>query len=336
MRAANPIRAIAPAILAMAAVGGCGDKGKDDTGAVCETCDCIQHPAVEDVWPAASATGVYHRTRIFATVDDDSPFASSLALADAGGAAVPATATFDADRGLIQLVPTEPLAPDTTYTLTHLTNDCPGTSSTFTTSNIGAEVPDLQALVGRTWRMSLGGGKPPPERDGLQAVLDMVEEDLLISATSLDGTTLTALVASTLSGTGQPQNLCVPTTEVALDLSANPYATGTVPPGYAPLTGQPVPTFGGQVSGSFSADGSVLAGIDLTMVLDMDAASVIMGDDLCALLVNVGVQCEPCPATDGQCLTFNTWGVDGGEDATAVVVARSQAEVDADPACAAR
>lgn len=330
MRAGTPLLAIAALLAA-----GCGDKGKDDS-AVCETCDCIVHPVVEDVWPTDGATGVYHRTRIYATVDDDSPFASSLQVTDSAGAAVPGTVTFNENNGLVQFAPTEALASDATYTLTQVTNDCPGSSTTFTTSSIGAEVPDLNALVGRTWRMSLGGGKPPPDRDGLQAVLDMVEEDLLIHATALNGTTLTATVASTNSGTGQPQNLCVPTTEVALDLSANPYATGTVPAGYAPLSGQPVPTFGGQVQGSFSADGSVLAGIDLTMVLDMDSASVIMGDDLCVLLVNVGVQCETCPSGSGECLTFNTWGVDGAEDATATVVVRTQQDVDADPSCAAR
>lgn len=316
------------------ALSGCGDKGPaNDTGTLCTTCDCIQHPPLDSSWPEASATGVYNRTRIYAIVDDDSPFESSMRLSDASGTDVPGTVTFTADDGLIQFEPATPLSPDSPYTVTLMTNECDGDSYDFTTGPIGEPVTDLNTLVGRTWRMSLGDGKPPEDRDGIQSVIDMVEEDLLINATALNGTTLTVVVASTLSGDAQPQNLCVPTIEVGLDLSDNPYATGTVPNGYAPLTGEAVPTFGGEVSGSFSADGTVLAGIDLTMILDMDAAGVIMGDDLCSLLPQLGVQCESCPSGSGNCLTFNTWGVDGNEDSTATVTPRSDADVAGDPTC---
>lgn len=323
------------ALTALAALTACDGKGKDsDSGPACTTCDCIAHPEFDESWPSDGATGVYNRTRIYAIVDDDTDFPSSIALTDSTGGAVDGTVSFDAGDGLIQFAPTAPLMPDTAYTMSILTNEeCENTSIGFTTSGIGAQVADPNTLVGRTWRMSLGAGKPPPERDGLQSVIEMVEEDLLINATALNGTTLTVVVASTLSGANQPQNLCVPTIEVALDLSGNPYATGTVPPGYAPLAGQAVPTFGGDVSGSFSTDGATLAGIDLTMVLDMDAAGVIMGDDLCALLPTLGVQCETCPAGSGNCLTFNVWGVDGAEDTGAVVTPRSESDVSGDPSC---
>ncbi len=318
------------------ALFGCGSDKDKDSGAVCDTCDCIQHPDVDDMWPASNATDVYNRTQIYAVVDDDTEFASSMTLVEGGGTAVAGTASFDADEGLITFVPDSALLPDTPYTMTLLTNECEGDSFHFTTSSIGAPVADLNTLVGRTWRMSLGDGRPPADRDGLQSVIDMVAEDLLINATAVNGTTLTVVVGSTTSGDNQPQDLCVPTIEVALDMTQNPYAFGDVPNGYAPLSGAAVPTFGGSVSGSFSPDGTVLAGIDLTMILDMDAAGVIMNDDLCALLPTLGVQCETCPASAGNCLTFNTWAVDGGEDTSAVVTVRTQNDVDTDPTCTSR
>ncbi len=187
--------------LSTVALHGCGDKGNNnDTGTLCETCDCINHPPVDDRWPESGATDVYNRTRIYALVDDDTPFESSMKIVDEAGTEVPGTVAFDADDGLIQFSPTDALAPNTNYTATLLTNDCEGESYGFTTGSIGEQVADLNSLVGRTWRMSLGGGKPPEDRDGLQNVLDMVEEDLLITSTGLTGTTLSVLVASTLTG----------------------------------------------------------------------------------------------------------------------------------------
>ncbi len=312
---------------------GCGGGKNTDSGR-CTTCDCVEHPELKSRWPEDGATGVYHRTRMYAIVDDDADVERALACTDATGAEVPGTSTYDPDEGMITFTPDSPLLPETTYTLTRTTDGCEADAATFTTSAIGTPVSDLQTLVGRTWRMRLGDGRPPPERNGLQAVLDQIAEDLLIHALSADGSTLTVLVASSESGTGAGQDLCVPTIEVDLDLAENPFATGAVPAGYAPLSGEAVPTYGGQVQGSFSADGAVLAGIDLTMVLDMDAAGQILGDpQLCGTLQKVGVFCEPCPSGAGNCLNFNTWGVDGAEDTGASVVARTEADVANDPSC---
>lgn len=314
------MRLLIPATLFLAACGSTTDR--DTVGNTCVA-------SIDEVVFDDGTTDVYNRAVLWVELDDAT--SGELTLTGPDGEVAGSTQALDDD--IFHFVADTPLSPNTAYELGIGADGCEIDTIGFTTSAVGDALADLSTLVGRTWRIALRNGTPPPMAKANQAVIDLINEDLLLTVTSVDGTNAEIISGSSTTADG-PQDLCVPTTPLTLDLSANPYGTAELAAGYASLQGVAVPTYGGSVNGSFTADATALVGIQLTQVLDMATAAVILGEDPCELLVAVGGTCEPCPSGDGDCLTFQAWELTGVEDTAAdAVVERPEATVAADSAC---
>jgi len=317
-------RTLWPLALTLAA---CGDL-PGDSG--CDSCDCITHPAVITQYPEAGTDNVFYRADLWMRTGSTAS-EQSLILNDADGNPVDGTVnSYQANS--IQFVPAAHLTPGAAYALIQVTDTCEAMGIDFTVSDVGAPITDIDALAGHTWRVPMSEGRPPADALEKQAVIDLIAEDLLISITSIDGTVLTAISASTLDA-GLEQNLCVPTTPVSLEIIEDPWGQGSIEPGYVGVQGAGVPTLGGTVSGAFSSDGIRLEGLKLRTVLDVDGANAALDEDLCATLSQVGVSCETCPSGSGECMTFAADGLIGTDVGDTEVVPRTQAEVEADSAC---
>ena len=308
-------------ILTAVLLAGCGGDDGTDTST---TTGC--EATVKDQYPADGATDAFYRSGVWLRLNNATGPEITVTQ---GGTEVAGSTTFEGD--VARFTPDTPFASETAFDVLVTDGGCDVAAFGFTTSSAGSSI-DATTLVDRTYRLTLQDGAPPPEQPNMQAVIDLAEEDLLLTVTAASADTVDA-VTGPASGSGENQNLCIATTPVSLDFSNNPFGEGEVPAGYASLVGSAVPTFGGYVSGAFSPDGANLEGIDLQMTLDMATASVVMGEDVCELLVTFGVICQPCPSGTGDCMTFHVQQITGVDDGSPAVVTITEDDVANNPDC---
>lgn len=309
----------------------CGDI---DTDTACDSCACIAHPGLIEQFPADDDTSVFYRGDIWFR-HGASDAVQSIKVLDGSGTEVAGTVN-NLTGNVAQFVPSEQLTPGASYTWVQYSDECEGPSHPFTVSDVGSPIADVAALAGNTWRMAPSEARPPADAPEKKALLDLTTEDLLLTITEVNGTTLSGISASATEP-GGPQNMCVPTTPLTLTITEDPWGTGTIDGGWVGVSGQAIPTWGGTVSGAFSTDGVRLEGVSLRTVIDVPGALASTGEDLCDLLAPVGVNCETCEgASDGglDCLLFAADGLIGTNVGDPVIVEVSNDDVAANPACA--
>ncbi len=168
----------------------------------------------------------------------------------------------------MRFTPSGPLDPLTLYDVT-LSWDCGPTHSSWTTSAVGAPVPDPSALVGRSWLADIGGARwvePPGVGPLLQQQFD---NGLFLGVTAEQGTTLELLSARSLEGLDL-QDTCVPTVVLPApaDFSENPYfSAGPVDLDFA-IEGIEFTLTATMISGAFTEDTTAIEGMQWLAELD--------------------------------------------------------------------
>lgn len=312
--------------------------GHPTEGAVGSTCeapvDCddlapaVGHHAVVSLSPTDGAPAAYYRTTVEVTLDVADPSAT-LVVVDAAGAPVAGVVSEEDTR--IVFTADEPLALSKIYKAT-LEFSCPTVSWAFTTGEI-APVGDLSTLVGQAWEIDFEemDWVSPPE---LVALLEQqtAPSTRLLGVTAATADTLELILAQTDALTGA-QDLCVPTTPLpTASLLADPiaavgpedvmnYVDGAVL--FQDVTG----------AGELAPDGSAIYDLDWQLTVDLRSIDLSGDDDPCGFIGTFGGTCTPCPDGSGtSCLTLGV-ALAKAPEVAGPVVARSEDDVFADPAC---
>ena len=227
----------------------------------------------------------------------------------------------------------DPLAADTTYTGT-LRWSCAPETTTFTTSATGPTV-DLAAIDGQAYRLDLVSARWL-QPGGLGAAIPLLlAADLLIGVESNDAEALDLTFART-QDFGQPQDLCSPTTAFpTASFANNPlFSVGPADVGLE-VDGAALPVYGLELSGAFSADGTLMEGGRLAGLADLSAlSSTLLGSSdptaICNLLATFNVSCLSCPSSAAAtCVQIEVDSIRGTQDPQGVVT-RTAADVAAD------
>lgn len=316
-----------------------GDTGWNDTWDTGDSCVNSITP-----FPENGETHAFYRTTVEARLQVADATAV-LSLTDALGFSVPGVSTVQAN--LVTFQSSAPLQPSAGYGVT-LDYACGYVDWSFTVNEVGT--PTSGSLDGTAYAIDLSRGRyVRPE--GLGDLLgQFLTTQVLLGVQGSTADTLETIGATAEAESFPPtEDLCVPTVAFPVaDFTQDPYfvidGVGTRVPltiaGYAVTIDDLV------MSGAFSPDASSLGGVRLTGSLDtyplaeiVDATCVDGSPDypacleaVCDLAAVIG-GCETCPA-DGQVHCLNLV-VDSlvGDGILGPLVARSQAEVDADVAC---
>lgn len=251
-------------------------------------------------WPPPNATGVSPDATPTITFPHAAASAYEFALYRG---TTPVARQLSAQGNTAILSPTQPLLPQTTYTV-YLRNVCGDVASLrFTT----AAASQGAAMVGTTWSLNTAGGfvVDPP---GLDAFVDLdplfadLHQTVAYQATAWHAPsgTLTLRQGRLLPSTGA-QDLCATTTtlsgaldnDVDLSITASNWA-GMGQPATLEATVGASPFPWSQVTIDVAVPRSVL-----------EAASPGSGLTACSLL---GL-CDPCPTGTGQCVLLTLGGI---------------------------
>ncbi|MFM2162391.1 MAG: hypothetical protein RLZZ383_1903 [Pseudomonadota bacterium] len=256
----------------------------------------------------------------------------TVTVTDATGATIPGQTGVQGDY--VRFIPDAPWAVDQTYSVT-VDTLCSTLTLGFGTSTLGQPVPDLNALVGTTWKLDVRTGTvtAPPLFGGL--ILLGLGGYQIVSVQAVRGDQLD-LLWTTVGDTATAQNTCLPALPLAapMDASANP-TVRFEPDAFWYLGAQASP--GASVmTGLLRADGSGLARGRWTIATDLRETGAIFGagsaTTLCRLFGTAGLNCGTCP--DGVQACLNTV-IDDIEMTPAPfgIVPRSVADILADPVC---
>lgn len=280
-----------------------GDKGSDTAaadggdGADGGACDVEIAPS----YPLDGATDAYYRSDIEFTLSEDDASAV-LSVSDAGGTAVAGTSmtrtNADGTIGLV-FTPDAPLAPSTSYTATAEACDgAAGGTVSFTTSGLGTAT--TCDPTGETYVLDLQNARfiEPPNVASL--LLGQLEDDIMVGVESVGGGSIQMIGAIGASGV---QDYCSPSIPFPAADYEDPYFVIGPQDVDFTVAGVTMPINQLRVSGDISSDCSFVGGAVLSGELDARVLAPLVGellgggdspDEVCALLVNFGVACEPC------------------------------------------
>lgn len=297
----------------------------DDCDTATETCDTDTtcENAIDEVFPAAGETGVYYRTAIEVTLDEEEADAS-ITLSDANGD-VAGTSSVSGD--VITFTPDAALAPNTEYTIT-VNYSCGAPQTSFTTSEVGAaaETTDIE---GNVYSLDLASGRFV-EPAGIGAILgDFLDQQVLIGVQSASSTEIQMIGAL---GEGEPpaQGTCDPTIDFPVaDFAGNPFFQIGPETTTLAVAGYTVTIDDLEISGAFAPDASYIAGAVLAGTIDTrplvplldadsdcsegytactgsedDPADCCDENAICATAVQIGVACETCADGEDFCLSL--------------------------------
>ena len=300
--------------------------------------------SVLEVYPADSATDVALTTSIW--VDFDAVTTGSIAVEDAGGAAVSGQSLFVSGERLVFFADSQ-LAAGTAYSAT--VTWASGTQTwSFTT---GTPTPLSLDPAGNTYAWSIAEGSivSPP---AAAQFLPQATQVLLTEVTSTDAANSTlTMLAATAEEDGETQNICLPTAAIPAK-GENP-AVWTDPSFFAgPANIEQTIEFdaaGNQVSVdvvlegvTFSGDFASSNGTDVDSIVNgtlsfwFDGRNIDLGlGDTCSLLGFIpGFSCTACPdePSANQCIVVWVEDMEASLIPGLDLTARTQAEIDADTA----
>jgi hypothetical protein len=301
---------------ALFACDGGKDAANDDTSDSQPSCEI----EIDSTVPASGAVDAYYRAPIEFTLSDADPTATITTD-------IPGSQVTSEDGKTIKWVPTDPLAPSTSYTVT--LDYCHGSADlAFTTSALGTPIPDSSSLVGMTYTIDLANARIV-EPAGIGSVLtSQLQQNILVGVQSVDASSIQMIGAIATDGT-TTQNYCDPTIPFpAADFSAAPYFTVGPQTTTLSVAGYNVEIQDLEITGTFAADGSYFGGGTLSGTIDTRPLAPLLDDSgnegaICDLAVNFGAQCQACPS-DGEpyCLTLVA------DQITATSVSGTLSEVD--------
>jgi hypothetical protein len=288
--------------------------------------------------PADGAADVYHRARTdrhFALSDSS----ARIVLTDASGSEVAGTDVNDGNY--VGFVPDEPLESGATYTST-LSWACDPDITSFTVSDQIGEAVDSASLEGRSWALDLREGREVNPL-GINAALEQLIEFDLILGYDRDGTKGAFRMVGAISDKTGNQDVCAPFIpfENNGDLTANPYFTLTsnVLPIY--VDGALLEIDDLEMSGSFTADGTEIQGLELSGVIDtrplagvIDEKGTGDAESVCELFSGTfNFDCEACPGGDGDYCIFLELDDLKAEETGFAVMRTTDADIASNPEC---
>ncbi|MEZ4317090.1 MAG: Ig-like domain-containing protein [Myxococcota bacterium] len=316
---------------ALALVACKGDDGENpDTDTDTTGCGVT----VSNQFPSDGATGVYYRTSLewdFSEADT-----TATVTLSAGGTDVAGSGEWV--DSLYIWTPSSPLDPSTTYDV-NLTW-CGGSSdTTFTTSAVGAVVPDAD-LTDAAYVLDIASGRFV-QPAGVGALLQQqLTVDILIGVVDIAGTTLTLQGALGEEGvTPAAQDLCTESIDFpSANFSENPYFEVGPQNTTLEVQGISITIDDLFVSGAFSPDGGEISGAVLAGSIDtrplVDLVSPGGGPEaVCELVQTFGIACEACAGGGDFCLSLLVDQIAATEVAGLTVVTRTAADVAQDPNC---
>ena len=327
-------------MIGLASAIGCGSKddGAGDSGfggdADGATPGC-EVEGVSPLYPEADGGEFYYRGSVefvFDGIDED----ATLTVADAGGAAVDGSTSWD--ENTFSFTPSAPFANATQYSasLTH----CAGDSTIgFRTTELGGAIEENVDLTGMTYIVGLDGARfvKPAGVGGL--LLGLLEQDILLGVTEYDDTSIQMLGAISYTDSTD-QDACEPSIVFpeAADFTSAPFFS--VGPQDTTLSagGFDIVINNLMIAGDFAADGSYFGGAILSGLLDArDLVGALVGGGLleeedpnavCDLIATFGVTCGECPDGENYCLEIYVDQITANADTSQTLV--EQEECDAE------
>jgi len=274
-----------------------------------EDCEVV----VSSITPESGTTGVYYRTTMEVSFDEDaSSLSPTITLADPAGTEVGVGVAFDDTGFKATVTPTTPLEALTEYTLT--VDICESTSAVaFTTSEYGGSLGvDPSALAGTTYHFSLGDAEYT-QPEGLGALLSsFLDAPLLIGVGEVSGTTINVLGTQGMDDGG-----------IVPDPSFDVWDFGPATLEGAYFQSSPtdieleygcatIPIYDFALSGTFAADASSIGGGSALGLGDSRHMGCLAGlgtdpDAICNYAATFGFACEECPDGNPWCLTIEAW-----------------------------
>ncbi|MFT4621955.1 MAG: hypothetical protein ACI8PZ_000607 [Myxococcota bacterium] len=285
-------------IMALALLVGCGG-GKDVDTAADDGCP----NNILAAWPDDGAANAYYRTRVdyhFAVPDGS----AALSVTGADGAEVPGT--WASEGSYSHWRADSALTGGASYTAT-LDWQCGEDVRSFTVGSDLGVATDVAALGARAWRLDLRAARGVHPL-GIDEVLgELIQFDLLVGISASDGTTLDWMAA--VADDSGAQDVCTPSIGIpSSGLDGNPdlsIASELLP---IEVGGSTLEIDDMVLSGTFSADGSLLEGVTIGGNVDTrPLAGVLTEEDdgdpnaVCELFGNnFNIDCEDCPDGSGK------------------------------------
>ena len=258
---------------------------------------------------------------------------AQISLLDAADAPVAGTTWLDpiSDReGWTRVVftPETPLAPSSGHTAT--LNYCGGSPFVgFTTSPLGTPMETPEDMTGRTFEIDLSDARITRPGPAAQALLALVDHNLLVHVDQADLTGLELTMAAANKITGE-QDTCIPTLSMVVegDLTGTPTIELGPVDVHFDLAGYGVTLFDTTAQATFASDGTFFAGGRMSGVLDardvveaLADRDVFSSDDptvICESITLLGLECTDCADGEALCLDIEIQGVQGAAQDQAV------------------
>lgn len=275
----------------------------EDTGLGCVA-------SVVESSPESGAANVYWRDEIRIVFDDYAADAQ-ITLTDGSGAVVPANFSWDEARFNVRILPTQPLAASTSYTVS--VDGCSEPYAfDFTTDAWGEELGiDPGDLIDRVYVFDLAGAEyAKPE--GLGTLLGLyLTEPLLFQVTNVGPAGITLMGAQGIvnSTSGEiEQNRTFRTWDFGTaSFDEEPFFGATTAGIAIDYAGSVIPMHNFHVEGTFSADGTEIGGAIASGygdTRDMGPLLQLGGDPnaVCDFAAGLGLDCVECPDGNPWCL----------------------------------
>lgn len=338
--------------------GACNGDDKDpadDTDDTDDTNTCVAE--IASTFPTQDATNVFYRTPIEITFKQAEQSTATITLKDGAGADVAGSVSWSADGKTAAFTPAADLAASTQYTLT-AAYSCDKTAEiNFTTSDTGSAV-DANTLIDNVYSVDFLSGRitePPGVGELLGGLLASAGEIyILVSPTSIvDGDIEMRGALGADDGGSLVQDECTPSINfpIAADYSEDPFFEISGNDVTLEVEGFSIEIATLALSGAFAPDGSRIDGIAIEAFADTRPLVAAFGEDLgvdpedpaalCTFVTGLlpTVQCDSCSGNgtdDKFCLKLAIDSMTGelvtGLEGLDFI---EQADVDANPACAA-
>ncbi len=311
-------------VLALVCAAGCGKTERpnklmetgwfEDTG-LWSAGECKSRLVSVD--PEHGTTDWHYRDAPALFVEKDDALAYEVTLVDSAGVPAPVNPVWDASGLKLTFELTQPLKPNTEYNFT--VTDCAAVHrSSFRTSNVGLPLTVTpEELEGRTWHLDMLGA------DWLQPGGAQSLIQLYFSAPALLGVRFADPLRIDMLGAPGAVD---PFGNLTQGLGATwNFPTGTFEPPYFEsnanivvfqFDGVEIPIHQARLAGTFSPDGTRIAGGELSGLGDTRDLGDFLpggGDEsaICDLAASLGIDCEACPDGELYCMFLEARQIDG-------------------------
>jgi hypothetical protein len=266
--------------------------------------------SISSTWPEDLNQEVFYASNVEFTLTalDGS---ETIDVVDGTGATVEGT-TSVVDQTVI-FTPATTLASSTEYTVTY--GWCGGPTTTSWMTSIVGDPATPADLIGNTYLLDLSSGRwTKPEGVG-SMIGSLIGDAAAIYIGVKDATETEVTMLGALGDENMPgmQDMCTESLDLGepADFTNNPQFVVESPLLSLSVAGVDVAIEDMLISGAFAPDGSVIAGAQLAGTLDVTVLGDLLDGDPCALLVAVGVACEPCSdGTGDHCLSVQVEDMD--------------------------